>query len=350
MTLIEDESVSYALALCFTIVLSVHAPWTLYFIGKVILNKRRYIGLVRSQDQGDTVKRLTVKYKNELSLYKYLLTTTTFELLTALLTILSCILSANGRKIQFNCTEYYAVLYVYVKYLLELLAILMLVSALEALNLTTKFAKGIYICTNTNTALKKEKRRFLVRFVLIACLAVSGVGIGIGYVLVEIFLITQLVQYYKHSTELYRTLQIHYQDTKYEFGTTSMEATSVLKYKRHYKVFTTWCFFLALNGVICVTIFLFSLPQSIIGEDCILEFITIQKQPWMNSTAYKGVDLATLSLGTLFYAILVILYLPVFVLYTLYYLCDKLLFVKVYKYRYHIRYSVTHQDMGEYFV
>ena len=351
MTPIEDATigVKYAFILCFVIVIVVQAPWTLYFIGKIILIKRRYVGLVRNQDQGDTVRKLKVKYRNELSLYKYLLATTTFELLTALLTIINFILSANSQIIQFECSEYYAVLYVYVKYLFELLTILMFVSALEALNLTTKFAKGIYIYTDsTNTALKKKKKRFIVRFVLIACLAVSG--IGIGFILVEIFLITQLIQYYKLSTELYRSLQIHYQDTKYEFGTTSIEATSVLRYKRHYKVFTTWCFLLALNVVVCVTGFLFSLPQHIIGEDCILEFITKQKQPWMNSTVYKGVDVAIQSLETAFYAIFVILYLPVFVLYTLYCLCDKLLYVRVYKHIYHIRYSVIDESMGQLFV
>ena len=348
----EDFTVGikYTFIICFITVVVVQAPWTFYFIGKIILNRRRYVGLVQNQDQGDTVKRLTVKYKNEISLHKYLLTSTTFELLTVLLTIVNFVLSANGQTIQFDCSQYYAVLYAYVKYLLELLTILMFVSALEALNLTTRFAKGIYIYSNTNTGLEKKRKRFLVRFVVIACLAVSGVGIGIGFILVEIFLIAQLIQYYKLSTELYRSLQIHYQDTKYEFGINSIEATSVLKYKRHYKWFSLWCFFLALNAIVCVTIFLVSLPQSIIGEDCILELITKQKQPWLNSTVYKGVDFTILGIEGIFYTIFVVLYLPVFVLYTLYYLCDKLLFVRVYKHRYHIRYSMINEEMGQFFV
>ena len=254
-----------------------------------MINKRKYIAFVRNQDQGETVKRLKVKYKNETSLYKYLLITTTCELLSVSLTIINFILSANGQIIQFGCSEYYAVLYVYVKYVLELLTILMIESALEALNLTTIFAKGIYIYTNTEPftqiqlQLKKKKKRFLVRFLVIVCLAVSGVGVGIGFILVEIFLIAQLKQYYTLSTELLRSLQIHYQDTKYEFGTSSVEATSVLRYKRHYKWFTTWCLLLALNAIVCVTVFLLSLPQKIIGEDCIVELITKQEQTWINS-------------------------------------------------------------------
>ena len=245
---------------------------------------------------------------------------------------------------------YYYVIYLYVKHLVFLVGFLAYESALEVLNLTTIFAKDTYIYSNTYTGMKKRKKRFIVKLVVIVCLAISGIGIVLGLALVEIFFITQVIQYYKLSTQLYRSLQMRYQDTKYEFGFSSSEAVNELSYIKHYKRVSISCFILGLNAIAFTVLYILSLPQNIIGEVCIYELFANQGYTWINSTAYTSIDNAILGLDGIFYAIFIFLYLPVFVLYTLYYLCDKLLFVRSYKHRYHVRYSMISGDMGKYFV
>ena len=342
--------VEYIVSVCLVTVLLVQAPWTFYFIGKSIQSKKKYKALVRNQDQDDTVRKLKTKHKNQLTLHKYLLTIITLEQLTWILTMITVILGANKNTIEFNCSEYYYVLYIYVKYGISLFGFLAYESALEVLNLTTIFAKDFLIYNNENSAMKKRNRWFIVRFVVIVCLAISGVGIVFGLILVEILYITQIIRYYKLSMQLYRSLKIRYQDINYEFGSSSSEAVTELKYITHYRRVAIWCFIIGLNVVPYTVVFIFSIPGKIIGEDCIDKLIDIQNYTWINSTAYKGVNTAVFSLQIALYAIFVILFLPVFVLYTLYYLCDKLLFVRVYKHRYHIRYSAINESMGQLFV
>ena len=343
-------ALEYTFSICLVAVILVQVPWTFYFIGETIQSKRMHKALVKNQDQDDTVRRLKTKHRNQLTLNKHLLTIILLEQLTGILIIIRLILSANKYTIQFNCSEYYYVLYIYVKYGISLVGFLTYESALEVLNLTTIFVKDVLIYNYTNTGMEKRNKWFLVRFVVIACLAISGVGIVFGLILVEILFITQLIQYYKVSMQLYRSLKMRYQDVNYEFGISSSEAATELKYLTHYRRVAIWCFIIGLNAVAYTVLFLFSLPQSIIGEVCIYELIANQSYTWIHSTAYEVIDNGILSLDGIFYAIFVILYLPVFVVYTLYYHCDKLLFVRVYKHRYHIRYSVIDESMGQLFV
>ena len=343
-------AIRYTFSACFAGALLVQAPWTIYFIGKIIQSKRMYKALAKNQNQDDTVRRLKRKHKNQLTLHEYLLTTISLELFSVILTIISLILSANEYTIQFNCSEYYFVFYIYAKYGISLFSFLFYESVIEVMNLTTIFAKDFYIYDNTNTGMKKKRKWILVRFVVVACLAVSGIGIVIGFILVDIFIITQIIQYYKLSIQLYKSLKKRYQDTMYEFGSSSREAATELNYIKHYKRVVIWCSILSLNAIAFTVTFLFTLPQSILGEICIYERIANQGYTWINSTVYESIETAILGLDGIFYGIFVVLYLPVFVLYTLYYLCDKLLFVRVYKHRYHIRYSMISEDMGQFFV
>ncbi|KAI6654053.1 hypothetical protein LOD99_2900 [Oopsacas minuta] len=344
----SSYGVKSTFTICFTTVVLVQLPWMLYFIIKLVQARKLLCSLVRIQDLSEEMKNLIVKQRNQLILYKYLLTATTFELLTVTMTGINFVISVNEDKFKFNCHQYYAIAYIYVKYVLDLLNIVFFQCTLEILNLTTVFAKDVYLHNNTtDCVMRKKVKWFIARTSIVLCLALSGIGIGIGYFLAEIILFTQLICYYRNSMILYKSLIILYEDTKYEFGSLSIEARLVLRYIRHFKWFTIWFFIIAVNILLCTTLFLISLPQNILGEKCILELITQQKYTRINSTIYAEVDFAIVLLESIFYAIFVILYLPVFLVYTLYYLCEKLLFVRAYKYRYHVRYTMVDHDIQQ---
>ena len=335
----------FVFLVCFVIVILVQLPWILYFIIKIVQGKLILKRIRKNQDQSDVVKGLALKHKNNFSLHKYLLTATIFELSTMVMSAVNYSLSATQHEFQFNCSYYYVLLFVYAKYTLELVNVLFFQSTLEVLNITTLFVKDVYLRNSAHSVMRKKINRFVLRFLLVLGLGVSGVGLGIAYVICEVFLITQLVLYYRYSRQLYRALRMHYEDTKYEFGSTSVEARTVLKQKKHYKYFTIWFYSILLTLVLSSIAFGISLPQRILGEDCILEFLTNNSTTLNNSTVYEDINFAVLIVSPLLYGVFIVLFIPVYTVYSMYYLCDKFLFVNRYSYRYHVRYSVGLEDL-----
>ena len=239
---IVADAFIYTSIVLFVIVILIQIPWTIHFIARVVQERKAVSSLLRNRVQSDATGKLILKHKNQLILQKCFFTATLFELLMVLMVVVDYALGGNKDLISFDCSQYYFVPFIFVKYFLELLDILLYQSILEVLNITTLFVKDVYLRNSAHSGMRKKINRFVLRFLLVLGLGVSGVGLGIAYVICEVFLITQLVLYYRYSRQLYRALRMHYEDTKYEFGSTSVEARAVLKQKKHYKYFTIWFF------------------------------------------------------------------------------------------------------------
>ena len=204
----------------------------------------------------------------------------TFEFLTIVLIVINSTIRCRAFKenIQFNSDNMALLLftYLYIKYLSGLIEVIFAQCSLEVLNLTTLFVKDVYLRNSAHSGMRKKINRFVLRFLLVLGLGVSGVGLGIAYVICEVFLITQLVLYYRYYRQLYRALRMHYEDTKYEFGSTSVEARTVWKHMRHYKWCTIWYFIIAFCYVVCITISELSLPLQFLNEESINKRLTKQ--------------------------------------------------------------------------
>ena len=290
---IGTEAFLYTSIALFVTVILVQIPWTLYFITRVLQERKSVSSFRRKRVQSDATGRLILKHKNQLTLQKFFFTATLFELLMTLTIIFDYVLDANRSLISFNCSQYYFVPYLFVKYFFEFIDMVFLQCTIEVLNLTTLFVKDVYLRNNTHSGMKKKINGFIVRFLIVLGLGVSGVGLGIAYIVCEVFIIAQLVLYYRYSRQLYRSLGIHYDDTKYEFGIKSIEARTARKQKKHYKYFTIWLFIIINIMTLGVLGFTIYLPIIILEEECIqtiLQSITLQFNSYkLNSSQYYRV-------------------------------------------------------------
>ena len=323
------------------IVVFIQIPWQVYFIIKFFEARSRSAQLKRIDDGSGGFQNLLQKYKNTKILYKYFIAATTFELLTILLTIFNNILTVTLPDFYLHCEEYYFILYLYASHLIGFLSIVCFMSTIEVLNLTTNFAINIFIL-NRNGGKKQKVRIFIMKLILLVSLALSGIGMGIAYILVVVLLIRENIKYYQYSRELYRKLKKIYQDVKYEFGSTHIQTRSARMNLLHYKRFTLWFSMVVFVVMIVFILSIFSIPFRLVGTPCILETITRDKynSTILDSIHYKGIMEGESILYTTLVVSFMILFIPFYTLYSLYYLCDKLLFVNVYPHRYHVGESV----------
>ena len=178
------------------IIIIIQIPWIVYLIINISQREKILTRLKRNGYQDDDVS-LVSRHRNKLLLYKYLLMSVTFEFLTIILIVINSTIRCRAFKenIQFN-TDNMALLlftYLYVKYLSGLIEVIFAQCSLEVLNLTTLFVKDVYLRNGAHSGMRKKINRFVLRFLLVLGLGVSGVGLGIAYVICEVFLITQLV-------------------------------------------------------------------------------------------------------------------------------------------------------------
>ena len=312
-------------------------PWIVYLIINISQREKILTRLKRNGYQLDDVS-LVSRHRNKLLLYKYLLMCVIFELLVFVLNVFNSALGyiAIKERIQLNSNHLIEFAHFYVKYLLVLIEIIFAQCNLEMSNLTTLFVKDVYLRNSAHSGMRKKINRFVLRFLLVLGLGVSGVGLGIAYVICEVFLITQLVLYYRYSRQLYRALRMHYEDTKYEFGSTSVEARTVWRHMRHYKWCTIWYYIIVFCYVVVITIFELSFPLQFLNEASIKQILINNNITFTNTTVYQYLNIAPASVSIVFSLILLLSFLPIYTVYSMYYLCDKFLFVRVYKHRYHV--------------
>ena len=232
--------------------------------------------------------------------------------------------------------------YLYAKYVIELLEMATLQCAIEMLNLTTLFVKDVYLRNNTHSGMRKKINGFIVRFLIVLGLGVSGIGLGIAYIVCEVFIIAQLVLYYRYSRQLYRSLGMYYQDVKYEFGETSIEARVAGKHKKCYKWSKIWLFVITICLVGCATMFVFTMPMQSLSERFIKQRLTENRITFQHSEIYNVINITIASVSTAFYQAISLLYLPIYTAFSLHYLCGKFLFRKKYRHRFHVngRYDI----------
>ena len=332
--------------ICSLVLNFVQIPWLIYFILNILQQRKFVSRLMRTGDHNDQANLIT-KNRNKLLLHKYLFTTVVLEWGTVVYILINYIvgISLSENKIYFNCMQYYYALHLYEKNVKILIEMILILCILETLNLTTLFVKDVYLRNSVHSVMRKKINRFVMRFLLVLGLGVSGVGLGIAYVLCEVFLITQLVLYYRYSRQLYRALRMQYEDTKYEFGRTSVEARTVWKHMRHYKYTTIWFFIIILTLVFGITVNEISLPYIFLDEECIQRIITNHNLTFTNSTIFRDIDIAISTVSSILYLICLLMLMPVYTAFSVYYLCDKFLFVRVYQHRYHVRYSQGYDNL-----
>ena len=328
------------------VVVFIQIPWLAYFLVKFLQARNRLAQLMRI-DMSEGCQNLLQKYENTKILYKYFIAATTFELLTMSLTVFNIILNPNPLKDYLHCKEYYFIMYLYGKYFIGFLSVLCLMSSIEVLNFTTKFATNVFIL-NIKDGNENKIRIFIMKLVLLVMLALSGIGM-IAFILVEILLVKESIQYYQNSRELYKKLRMMYEDVKYEFGDTHINTRSARKNLLHYKRFTIWISVVVFLLVIASILFAFWTPFYLIGEPCVLETFTQYKY---NSTSldfihYKDIKKGAAISSIIIRILIMISFIPFYTLYSLYYLCDKLLFVNVYPHIYHVGSSVGSDNIND---
>ena len=331
------QGFDYVALSCYSIMFIFQLPWIIYFILNIVQEKKVLSQLVRNGNQPEDLPLIT-KRRNKLLLYKYMLATTIFEASTVVFPLIDYII-VSFTDVELNCDHYYYIPYLYASYLADVIKILLYQCILEMLNLTTQFVKDVYLRNSARSVMRKKINRFVLRFLLVLGLGVSGVGLGIAYVICEVFLITQLVLYYRYSRQLYRALRMHYEDTKYEFGNRSVEARTIWRHMRHYKNTTIWFFIIAAILVWGVAVGELSLPYEFLESGCIQQLLTNHNLTFINSTVFQVTDDALSIVSLILYLTSFLALIPFYTVFSLYYLCNKFLFVKKYKYRYHVKYS-----------
>ena len=322
----------YSVIIFCIITIAIHIPWIIYFQVKIYQKKKIVSRIVRNGIKQEDLN-LAFNHRNQLLLYRYLLMDVTFELLSMTSAIVSTFIRSGLitkiTQYKMDNIDWQLFMYLYAKYVTGVVEMAFVLCTLEMLNLTTLFVKDVYLRNNTHSGMRKKINGFIVRFLIVLGLGVSGVGLGIAYIVCEVFIIAQLVLYYRYSRQLYRSLGMYYQDVKYEFGETSIEARVAGKHKKHYKLSAVWIFITAFCLVGCATMFVITIPVKFLNE----KFI---EQTIIHSEIYYFVDIATVSLSSAFYLTFWLLYLPIYTAFSLRYLCDKFLFVRVYRHRFHV--------------
>ena len=339
-----DAYLDLTIILCI-IAISTNIPWIIYSLINIFQNEKIVSRLVRNGIQNENINLVNSK-RNKLLLHKYLLMNISFELLTNITTIVKCIMVCKPIKeiTQFHLynNDSLSVIYLYVKYAAWIVDKLFILCTIEMVNLTVLFVKDVYLRNSTHRGMRRNINRFLMRILLILCLGGSGIGLGIANILFEVFIIAQLVLYYRYSRQLYRSLGMYYQDVKYEFGDTSIEARTAGKHKRHYKWSAIWYFIIAICFMAGVTIFDFNVTLHFLKEGFIEQRLVQQNITFTQTKIFQNMNIISLSVSSSLLLLFWLLYLPIYTTFSLYYLCVKFLFVRTYRHRFHVngRYEI----------
>ena len=314
------------------VIIFIQILWIIYFGIKIQQNEKIHNRLVHNGYQHDDTS-LFSSHRNKLLLYRYLLINVTSEMLTLVLVSINTTIRSRPMEQIIDRAPYS---YLYVKYVAGLIQIVFSLCILEMLNLTTLFVKDVYLRNSTHSGMRKKINRFIMRFLLLLALGVSGIGLGIACILCEVFLIIQLVLYYRYSRQLYRSLGMHYEDTKYEFGDTSIEARTALKHKKRYRWSAIWYFIVTVCIVVDITMLVATIPLQFMNEKFIEQRLTENNITFTHSDIYYDINIANVLVSSGLYFIITLMYLPIYVIFSMYYLCDRFLFVRIYRHRFHV--------------
>ena len=320
------DVLQYSAIILNILIIPVQMTWVILLLVNVSQKAKIVSRLVRNGYQHENINVFS-SHKNKLLLYKYLLMNVVFELLITVQNVPNKIFRSSPiRGIAHNIqVDWQFFAYLYAKYFSRLIEMVLLLCILEALNLTILFVKDVYLRNSTHSGMRKKINRFIMRFLLLLALGVSGIGLGIAYILCEVYLITQLVLYYRYSRQLYRSLGMHYEDTKYEFGDTSIEARTALKHKKHYKWWTIWLCIIAFCMVVLTTMLVITMPLQLLNEGFIEQRLIESNVAFIHSDIYYYIIIASELVFNGLGLIAVLTYLPIYVIFSMYYLCHKFL-------------------------
>ena len=339
-----EFSINFAFISCYALTISVQCPWILYFIAK-ITEMKKYVSKMEPQRYWtDSNREIFQQNQNRLYLYMYILSSTVFETLTLSSIIISLLLIFNIPTFTFACKEYPFKVYLYIKYLILLISIILPQCTFELINITTKFVQNSFLRNKQSSGMRRKFCIFLTRISIVVVLGLTGIGLPFAFLLGELFIILSFVNYYRYSKELYRSLVIITQDTRYEYGHGSVEEKQAKRRMLHYKRFTIWFFIYSLVLVFISVDFVLWMPQSLMEEKCSKIFFnnTIETSHIYQYFKYT-IELA----GATLHATGISIFVPFYTVYSMYYLCDKFLFIRKYPHRYRVRYSIGIERIDE---
>ncbi|KAI6654054.1 hypothetical protein LOD99_2901 [Oopsacas minuta] len=345
-----ELAINYVFITGYITIIVVEIPWIVYFIGKTIKTRRTVSNMEIKKDWSKSNTQIYNQQKNKLQLFIFLLISTMFESFTICSIVLTLVIIFDLITPAIDCTSYMFLFYFYIKYMMLSLTIVIPACTIELINLTTQFVNYIFLRNKSKASLKHKIYQFVFRVVFVAVLALSGIGLPLTFIFAEIFLIFSFYKYYKHSIELYKSLSMIAKEMLYEYGRGSIEAIQARNRLLHYKRFTIWFFTYTFILVLISIDFILWLPQSVIEDQCLIQNIThqsLQDLQFVNSDIYQGYKYLLEGVGSFFHIIGVIWFTPIYIIYSIYYLCEKSYSMKKYKYRYKIRYSVAFDDVKE---
>ena len=296
------------------------------------------------RDEWDSSNRqIYQRHKNKLRLYFYLFIVTISESLTTFSILFTLLIIFDLLNPKLNCKELYFLFYFYVKYNLLSLSIILPQCTIDLINITSQYVNYIFLRNNSTVSLVHQINRFTFKLVLVVILALSGIGLPLTFIIGEAFLIIGMIQYYKNSKQVYRSLTMIADDLLCEYGRGSLEAIRARKQLLHYKRFTIWFFIFSLILVFLSVDFVLWLPQSVMEEECIVSNLV----PIVGSSIYQIYKYTLWAIGGVIHITAIIVFLPLYTVYSMYYLCDKFLFTYKYPHRYKIRYSINSDNLED---
>ena len=333
-----EIALNYVLISCYIIIITIEIPWIIYFFAKMVEMNKSVSDMDRRRNEWDnTSKQIYQQHKNKLRLYFYLFIVTIAESLTTFSILLTLLIIFDLLNPTINCNEFYFLFYLYIKYNLLSLSVILPQCTIELINITSLYVNYIFLRNSSTVSLTQRINRFTFKQVLVVTLALSGIGLPLAFIISETLLIIGMIQYYKYSKQVYRSLTMIADDLLYEHSRSSLEATRARRQLVHYKRFTIWFYIFSLILVFVSIDFVLWLPQSVMEETCIVSNVA----QFVDSDVYQVYKYALLAIGGVLHVSAIIVFLPFYTVYSLYYLCDKFLFTYKYPHRYKIRYSAN---------
>ena len=332
-----ELALNYVFVSCYILIIAVEIPWIVYFFAKMIEMNKSVSDMDKRKDCESSNRQIYQQHKNKLRLYFYLFVVTISESLTTFSILLTLLIIYDLLNPALNCNEFYFLFYLYIKYNLLSLSVILPQCTIELINITSQYVNHIFLRNNSNVSLIQKINRFTFKQVLVVVLALSGIGLPLVFLICECLLIIGMVQYYKYSKQVYRSLTMIADDVLYEHGRGSLEAIQARKQLLHYKRFTIWFYIFSLILVFVSVDYVLWLPQSVMEEECIVPSVA----QLVVSNVYQVYKYTLLAIGTVLHVSGIIVFLPLYTAYSLYYLCDKFLFTYRYPHRYKIRYSTN---------
>ena len=324
----------------------IQIPWLAYLFNKIrdVHKKiRRLESVQTSEELSDSFNKLK-NYRHEYRRLGLFMGVTLSELLIGSLHFAGDIIwRLVDSFLPKNCEIFFRIVKLYAHIVVgNVLAVYCYTLALLLLDILLRYHIQFYSTNNGEYNLGNQVKRVMKFSIFIVAMAISGVGALLAHLISIVTLLIMYVKMVVNTNRLCILLRMKCDDLKYLNGEDDSATKEFVDSAKHFKRFKIWFLLCGIPLILYILTGLFiSLPLSLITEPCVIENTYLKNSTVIFSPAFN------ITMTVMFYLILsflfcaLVMFVPILIVYSLMFFCNKIIFEYRYTHRYHIERSYS---------